>query len=244
LLVVLHHQRQARQLADRVVLMAGGRVQADLPCAEFFAHPPNDLAAQFVRTGSCYLPAPDADPETLAEDIAPPPPLPTAALLAVRAQPEYRGPRGFHWVVPGRLGTAPLPGAVVDIDHDLATLKAIGVSMLITLTRADLPQDRLAAHGLRNLHLPVYDGGAPSQGQLRMLAIRMTRMIQQGEVLAVHCRAGLGRTGTVVAGWLVHEGLTAEAALERLRLIEPGYVQSAAQEAFLHDLETSYLMRL
>jgi atypical dual specificity phosphatase len=72
----------------------------------------------------------------------------------------------------------------------------------------------------------------------------MTRLIQEGDVLAVHCRAGLGRTGTVVAGWLIHEGLTAEAALDRLRRIDPGYVQSSQQEAFLHQLESAFLMRV
>lgn len=244
LLVALHHQQQARSLGQRILLIAGGRVQADMPMADFFAAPPNAASAQFARTGSCSVPSPDASIETLAEEVAPPPPLPTAALLAVGSQPEYRGPRGFRWVVPGKIGTAPLPGAVVDIAHDLAALKSVGVTMLITLTRRDLPQEPLQAAGLRNLHLPIYDREAPSISQLRMLAIRMTRLIQQGEVLAVHCRAGLGRTGTVVAGWLIHEGLTADAALERLRSIDRDYVQSEAQESFLHELETSFLMRL
>lgn len=308
-LVVLHHQQQARQLGQHILLLAGGRIQAQGDCAEFFTHPPHAVAAQFVRTGSCSVPSPDADPGTLDEAVTPPPPLPVHAVQprpqarppapspapaavhppaaastaaqppraappaptptptlaaapaatgmtptltlppsvttpADHAPPAYRGPRGFRWVVPGKIGTAPLPGAVIDINHDLAALRDVGVTVLITLTRRDLPQDRLAAHGLRNLHLPIYDREAPSISQLRMLAIRITRLIEQGEVLAVHCRAGLGRTGTVVAGWLIHEGLTADAALERIRGIDPDYVQSQAQEEFLHQLEASFLLKV
>lgn len=243
-LVALHQQQQARCVGQRVLLLAGGRLQADAPVPDFFNAPPNDLSAHFVRTGSCVVAAPDAVPEELADDVQPPPPLPTAALLAVRSQPEYRGPTGFRWIVPGRMGTCPLPGAVQDIGIDLDALRTVGVTLLITLTHNDLPQDALAAHGLRNLHLPIYDREAPTIAQLRMLAMRMTRLIQAGEVLAIHCRAGLGRTGTVAAGWLIHEGLTAQAALERLRAIEPGYVQTSDQEAFLHRLEEAFLLKV
>lgn len=277
-LMITHHQRQARELGAFVLLIAGGRVQAAQPAVAFFTAPANEVAAQFVRTGSCCVASPDVPPEVLCDSFQPPPPLPPeakatpmgaplpsapaevldeelAAVLAVTqddgllrhpqeadpsAQPEYRGPRGFRWILPGRLGTAPLPGAVLSIDLDLMALKTVGVTMLITLTRGDLPQTKLAEHGLRNLHLPIYDREAPSVNQLRMLAIRMTRLLEQGEVLCVHCRAGLGRTGTVVAGWLVHQGTTAEAALQRLRDIDKEYVQSAHQEAFLHELEASF----
>lgn len=243
-LAVMHHQQQARSVAQRVLLLAGGRIQADVDVCRFFDNPPNEVAAQFVRTGSCNVASPDAPAHTLSEEVAPPPPLPLSALMAVESVSEYRGPRGFRWIVPGKIGTSPLPGAVIDIQHDLAALRTVGVTMLITLTRGDLPQDSLAAHGLKNLHLPIYDREAPSINQLRMLAVRITRLIQSGEVLAVHCRAGLGRTGTVVAGWLIHEGLTADAALSRIRAIDKDYVQTEDQEAFLHKLEASFLMRV
>ena len=72
-----------------------------------------------------------------------------------------------------------------------------------------------------------------------MLLARMSVMLRRGEVLAVHCLAGLGRTGTVLAAWLIREGLSAEEALRRLRLIDHQYVQSQAQEMLLHEYEQS-----
>lgn len=240
-LLVLHNQRHARAHADRVLLIAGGRIQEDAPVETFFENPTSTSAVSFVRTGGCSLPAPDAEPENLADDVEPPPPLPLAARIAVRVEPEYRGPRDFKWIVPGRVGSTPLPGAVIDINHDLAALRVVGITTLITLTRGDLDQDALRRHGLRNLHLPIYDREAPTVPQLRMLAKRMTDMINRGEVLAVHCRAGIGRTGTVLAGWLINEGLTAGEALARIRKVNPAYVQTEEQEQFLHAFEAALL---
>lgn len=47
-----------------------------------------------------------------------------------------------------------MPGVVQSIDLDLAALRTVGVTMLITLTEADIDQEALLRHGLRNLHLP------------------------------------------------------------------------------------------
>lgn len=240
-LVVLHNQQHARAIADRVLLLAGGRIQADAPSPAFFDRPPNGVALHFVQSGSCDLPSPDAHPEDLAEEATAPPPLPLAAQIAVHAEAEYRGPRGFKWIIPGRIGSSPLPGAVIDIDHDLAALRVVGVTMLITLTKNDLPQEALKRHGLRNLHLPIYDRTAPVAWQMRMLAKRMTSFLDRGEVIAVHCRAGIGRTGTILAGWLISEGLTADAALERIRRIDLAFVQTEEQVRFLHEFETNLL---
>ena len=112
------------------------------------------------------------------------------------------------------------------------------------LTEVDIDQEALLRHGLRNLHLPIRDREPPTVPQIRMLIARMNSMLKKDEVLAVHCLAGLGRTGTILASWLIQDGLTASAALERIRKIEPGYVQSVEQEVFLHAVEADLLKRL
>jgi len=161
-----------------------------------------------------------------------------------QAVPASRGPNGFAWLVPGRLAGASRPGVVQSMDIDLQALRRCGITVLITLTERDLPQEPLQRHGLRNLHLPVYDHESPTVAQMQMLLARMSAMLRAGEVLAVHCLAGLGRTGTVLAAWLVREGLTADEALRRVRLVDAQYVQSQAQEDLLYAYEVALLLKM
>ncbi|WP_417283003.1 ATP-binding cassette domain-containing protein [Comamonas sp.] len=178
-------------------------------------------------------------------------PVSTAVLMdmlpltaAEHSVPASRGPSGFAWLVPGRLAGTPWPGVVHDMELDLQALRRCGVTMLITLTEKDFPQQPLQRHGLKNFHLPVYDHESPTVAQIQMLLARMSAAMRRGEVLAVHCLAGLGRTGTVLAAWLVREGLTGEEALRRVRLIDAQYVQSQAQEALLHAYENALLEKM
>lgn len=154
-------------------------------------------------------------------------------------------PRGFHWVVPGKLAGCPAPGVSAPIDYDLKLLARTGITRLITLTETDLDQEALLRARLSNLHMPIFDREAPSIGQTHMLLVRMQRMIDAGETLAVHCKAGLGRTGTILAAWMIREGgLSAKNSMERLRRIERGYIQSESQENFLLEYETDLTKRL
>jgi atypical dual specificity phosphatase len=61
--------------------------------------------------------------------------------------------------------------------------------------------------------------------------------LSRGERIAFHCKAGLGRTGTLLCSYLIWKGEPAEAALRRARRVEPAWVQSKEQEKFLSEYE-------
>jgi len=295
LLVVLHNQKQAKRISRWMVLLAGGRIQAEAAPADFFTGMGNPILEQFVTTGSCTVPAPDTpaemlnenmppplplseaalaaiksevkaalSPEPLPRPVAPPPPppppvvapapqastmpalapsaprpLPSGEKAAVRRYPSSSvGPRGFVWIEEGRLAATPMPGITNDVDYDLDLLTGVGVTTLIALTEKPFPPEPLIRHGLKSLHLSIADRKAPSPAEMDTLVTQMRQMLGQGEVLAVHCLAGLGRTGTILAAYLVKEkGLPAQVALNQIRRFNRQFVQSDDQEDFLVEYE-------
>jgi len=231
-LVVLHNQEQARQLGGLTVLLAGGVVQEAAPAVEFFSAPRGRAAREYVRNGNCAVPAPGADPACLDQESEPPQPLPEPARRVTRSA---SGPRGFLWLKSGRLAGTPRPGIVAELDYDLEALKRVGVTVLMSLTRMPLDCSALARYGIRNIWSPIRDMAAPGMKQAIGLCREIDQSLARGEVIAVHCRAGLGRTGTILAAYLIWEGQDALGALESARRINPQWVQSSEQVEFLES---------
>ncbi len=100
MLVVLHNQAQARRLQGNTVLLAGGTVHRSASMEAFFSESYNEVVDGFIGTGSCSLPAPGADPETLDPQTAPLPQLPVEASDYVS---DSYGPRGFLWLKKGKV---------------------------------------------------------------------------------------------------------------------------------------------
>ena len=137
------------------------------------------------------------------------------------------------WLKRGKLAGTPVPGVYFDMEYDLKALQSVGITTLITLTETALDETKLAPFGIKSVWEPIADMGAPSIEQAIRICKQIDSLLNQGEVIAVHCRAGLGRTGTVLAAHLVWEGKGALSALEYVRRIEPRWVQSEAQVEFL-----------
>lgn len=237
-LFVTHNQRHAVAAGGEIVLMAGGRIVESGPTVGFFREPKTAPGKRFVETGGCDLPSPASRDEDLDEASPRPPPLSVDARRALERSAPF--PRGFFWVVPQRLGGLPRPGIIAELEDDLEGLRGLGVTLLVTLEEAPTVEPRrLSELGIASLHFPVPDMGAPGIPQARELCAYVDEQLAEGAIVAFHCRAGLGRTGTLLASQLVWTGDTALRAIDRVRQINPRCIQSDQQVAFLREFEAA-----
>jgi protein-tyrosine phosphatase len=135
---------------------------------------------------------------------------------------------GLHLIEggwPGRLGILPRPRGGDWLAGDVRAWRASGVGMVVSLLTpeevADLglgeEEGACAAEGIRFVAFPIEDRGVPSStsGALDLIR-RILRALNQGDVVGVHCRQGVGRSSIVAAGTLVLSGVDPERALSRV----------------------------
>jgi len=144
-----------------------------------------------------------------------------------------RAPRNFSFVVDGVIAGLARPS-----DDDVAGLPTLGIAGLVSLTEAPLDRDSVSGRGLEYLHLPVRDFGAPSMEAVKTFVDFVRRVrAERGGAVAVHCGSGMGRTGTMLACFLVSEGRGARQAMAEVRRLRPGSIETDGQERVIGDWE-------
>lgn len=136
-------------------------------------------------------------------------------------------PNGFSWVDRPHLAALARP----ESPEALRWLRRQGVQVLISLTEEPLRRDWVNDAGLMAFHEPLEDMEPPSQEQLDRSVSAIRRAIGHGLPVAVHCGAGLGRTGVVLAAYLVSTGLSAAAAIAKVRRLRPHSIETDEQAA-------------
>jgi len=217
-LLVTHDQQLARRLAAQVVFLVAGRQHFVGGSRRFFAAESDPVIRTFLTQGNCW--------EDVSEPPTPPPELDVVS-----------EPSAFRWLVPGRLAGMARPGLLSSEQSDLEALRMLGIRTLVTLEEQAFDPVVLQRFAIEGEHLPMPDMGVPTILQAVELCQRTYRRVRQGSATAYHCKAGLGRTGTMLAAYLVWQGKSAVRAIEEVRLTNSHSVQSEAQVAFLHELE-------
>ncbi len=136
-------------------------------------------------------------------------------------------PTNFSWVIDGMLAGCGLP--ITDDEFDWVV--AQGIKSIVTVREVALPSDWFNGGDIDYLHLAVEDFGAPNLEELIQAVDFIDQQISSGRPVMVHCAAGKGRTGAVLAAYLIKKrNLTADQAIDKVRDMRPGSVQSISQE--------------
>ena len=135
-------------------------------------------------------------------------------------------PTNFSWVIEDGLAGSGMPMTY----SQLIWLIRNGIKAIVTIREVPLPSKWLANKAIDYFHLKVEDYGAPSLSRMDTTVNYVKEHINDGKPVMVHCAAGRGRTGTILAAYFLKNfNLTAEQAIKKIRDLRQGSIQSLTQ---------------
>lgn len=134
-------------------------------------------------------------------------------------------PTNFSWLIEEKLAGSGMPTTSDELDWVLKQ----GVKSIVTMTENSLPDSW--TKDVNYLHVPTPDLTAPDMDRIDTAVEFIHEQITNNEAVMVHCAAGMGRAGTILACYLVkYQKHSAKDAIQKIRKERPGSIQSDVQE--------------
>lgn len=134
-------------------------------------------------------------------------------------------PTNFSWLIEDKLAGSGMPTSFDEFEW----LRSQGVQNIVTMTENSLPDEWTKEIGY--LHVPTPDLTAPDMEKIDLAVEFIHNQIQNNQSVMVHCAAGMGRAGTILACYFVkYKKFSAADAIKKIRDERPGSIQSEVQE--------------
>ena len=100
--------------------------------------------------------------------------------------------------------------------------------MVVRLNKATYEKEKFVKNGINHMDLYFIDGSTPSEEIIEKF---LEAAEKEKNAIAVHCKAGLGRTGSLIAAYAMkHYKFPAEAFIGYIRICRPGSVLGPQQQ--------------
>lgn len=135
----------------------------------------------------------------------------------------------FSWLIEGGIAGHSAPQS----EDDLNYLKTRGIKALVRMAenhKAHVTPAQVGKLGFSDCHEPVPDFTAPKQPQIDKIVAFIKQCVADGRPVGVSCGAGIGRTGTILACYLVSKCYTAEQAMEEVKQKRGAGIETADQK--------------
>lgn len=148
-------------------------------------------------------------------------------------------PSNFSWV-DERVAASGRPMTMKQLEW----IKSQGIDAIISLTEQPLPREWVERLGIEYAHFPIEDHSAPDPETLKKIIDEVLALASGGKKLLIHCAAGLGRTGTVLAAYLVaSKEVSGDKAIKIVRRLRPGSIEPI-QEFSVLEFQRRYFPKV
>ena len=143
-------------------------------------------------------------------------------------------PDNFSWLIENKLAGSAIPTS----NDEAQWVIEQGVKSIVTVREEPLDDDWVK--DVSYLHVYSNDMNVPEFDDLTYAVDFIHRRITNNEPVMVHCLAGMGRTGTLLACYLVkYPKMLADDAIQKVREERPGSIQSYPQEEMIFQFAKS-----
>jgi len=155
----------------------------------------------------------------------------------------------MNWIIPGKYIAFSSP-SISQYDQDgyrtftpddyVPIFRKWGIGLVIRLNKETYDAKKFLKNGIKHLELFFADGSVP---KMEIIDTFLEVCEKEKHGIAVHCKAGLGRTGSLIGCYAMkHYNFPADAFIGYIRIARPGCVLGPQQQ-FLNEIQDEMFRR-